>query len=100
MPRPCSVGAGRLKGLEKGEPLGIHADLVHQGNEPGRRVAVECHPVVVGEFSEHGRPGFADIQGVLDQGVCIHIGFVDLALGPLVAEEPSLTRVMVVRSAT
>src|SRR5215469_3648771 len=55
--RPRSAGGGRLKGLEEGEPFGVHPDLVHQGDEPGRRVAVERHLVVVGEFGEHDSPG-------------------------------------------
>src|SRR5215475_1743196 len=87
---PCSAAisltsadALRLKGLERGEPLGLHADLVDQGGEPRRWVAVERHLVVISEFGEHDRASVADIQCVLDQGIRIHIGLVDLALGPV-----------------
>src|SRR5215831_14310897 len=76
-----------LKGLERGEPLGAHSDLVDQGEEPRRWVAVERHLVVVGEVGEHDRASVADIQCVLDQSVGIHIGLVDLALGPVLAEK-------------
>ena len=87
--RPCSAGGRRLKRLEKGEPGGVHPDLVHQCQEPGRRVAVKRHLVVVRELGEHGLPGFADIQCVLNQSIRIHIGFADLALGPVLLRNQS-----------
>src|SRR5215471_1144742 len=65
---PHSVDALGLQGLQKGEPLGVHPDLVDQGDEPGRRVPVKGHLVVVGEFGEHDRTSVTDVQRVLDQG--------------------------------
>jgi hypothetical protein len=44
--------------------------------------------VVIGGRGEQGLPGLADVEGMLDQGIWIHIGFADLALGPVLAEEP------------
>ena len=52
--------------------------LFTNSSSRGARLAVQGHPMVIGEVGEHGVPSLTDMERVIDQGVGVHIRFMNL----------------------